>query len=328
MSFFPYYKNLTSKQELKLQKSIQQVGHATDLLNILSESFVHNFEELEKLPTGIIEQYLNTYGVCGVCEDENGKIVIGIADLMSTSYYNYQKGDNVNITMIGSDRVFNKKVGIDCELIFNNSTRTPTIDVMTFSSLLTEIDVSLDKIIKMTRYIKVPIVNNEKEKTQIEEIFSAIERGDLKAVTSMKNDIEKLMTAYTDSSDNDIKTIELTDVEKSNNIQYLTLLRNSLKEFFYTKYGHSIRNTAKVAQQSKDEVNDLSVTSLILPFNMLKNRKQGWERVNELFGTNYTCEFSDLINIELMKTEEPEEPKEPEEPEEPETEENNNEPNT
>lgn len=322
MSFFPYYKNLSHKQELTLEKSIQQIGHTVDLLNILSESFVHNFEELEKLPTGIIEQYLNTYGVCGVCEDEKGKIVIGIADLMSTSYYNYQKGDNVNITMIGSDRVFNKKVGIDCELIFNNSTRTPTIDVMTFSSLLTEIDVSLDKIIKMTRYIKVPIVNNEKEKTQIEEIFSAIERGDLKAVTSMKNDIEKLMSAYTDTGDNDIKTIELTDVEKSNNIQYLTLLRNSLKEFFYTKYGHSIRNTAKVAQQSKDEVNDLSVTSLILPFNMLKNRKQGWERVNDLFGTNYTCEFSDLINIELMRTEEPTEP------EEPETEENNNESNT
>lgn len=319
MSFFPYYKNLSHKQELTLEKSIQQIGHTVDLLNILSESFVHTFEELEKLPTGIIEQYLNTYGVCGVCEDEKGKIVIGVADLMSTSYYNYQKGDNVNITMIGSNRVFNKRVGVDCELIFNNSTRTPTIDIMTFSSLLTEIDVSLDKIIKMTRYIKVPVVNNEKEKTQIEEIFSAIERGDLKAVTSMKNDIEKLMSAYTDTSDNDIKTIELTDVDKSNNIQYLTLLRNSLKEFFYTKYGHSIRNTAKVAQQSKDEVNDLSVTSLILPFNMLKNRKQGWERVNALFGTNYTCEFSELINIELMRTEEPEEP------EEPETEENNNE---
>lgn len=325
MSFFPYYENLTNKRELKLIKEIQQCGHSVDLLNILSESFVHNFEEIEKLPTGIIEQYLNTYGVCGVCEDDRGKIVIGIADLMSTSYYNYQKGDNVNITMIGSNRVFNKKVGVDCELIFNNSTRTPTIDVMTFSSLLTEIDVSLDKIIKMTRYIKVPVVNNEKEKTQIEEIFSAIESGNLKAVTSMKNDIEKLMTAYTDTNDNDIKTIELTDVEKSNNIQYLTLLRNSLKEFFYTKYGHSIRNTAKVAQQSKDEVNDLSVTSLILPFNMLKNRKQGWERVNALFGTNYTCDFSDLINIEIMRTKEPEEPTEPEEPE---TEDNNNESNT
>ena len=312
MSFFPYYENLTNKRELKLIKEIQQCGHTVDLLNILSESFVHNFEEVENLPTGIIEQYLNTYGVCGVCEDETGKIVIGIADLMSTSYYNYQKGDNVNITMIGSDRVFNKKVGINCELIFNNSTRTPTIDVLTFSSLLTEIDVSLDKIIKMTRYIKVPVVNNEKEKTQIEDIFSNIEMGNLKAVTSMKNDIEKLMSAYTDTGDNDIKTIELTDVDKSNNIQYLTLLRNSLKEFFYTKYGHSIRNTAKVAQQSKDEVNDLSVTSLILPYNMLKNRKQGWKRVNKLFGTNYTCEFSDLINIELMKTEEPEETEEPE----------------
>ena len=163
MSFFPYYEKLNNKRELKLVKEIQQCGHTFDLLNILSESFVHNFEKLEKLPTGIIEQYLNTYGVCGVCEDENGKIVIGIADIMSTSYYQYQKGDNVNITMIGSDRVFKKRVGIDCELIFNNSTRTPTIDIMTFSSLLTEIDVSLDKIINIHRYVKVKVVNKENE---------------------------------------------------------------------------------------------------------------------------------------------------------------------
>lgn len=319
MSFFPYYKNLTVKQEIKLEKSIQQIGHITDLLNILSESFVHSFEKIEKLPTGIIEQYLNTYGICGVCEDEKGKIVIGIADLMSTSYYNYQKGDTVNITMIGSNKVFNKRLGIDCELIFNNSTRTPTIDVMTFSSLLTELDVSLAKIIKMTRYVDVPVVNNEKEKQQVEEIFNAIEDGNLKAITSFKNDIDKLISQYTDSQENEIKTIKLTDVDKSNNIQYLTLLRNSLKEFFFTKYGHSIRNTVKSAQQTKDEVNDLSVTSLILPTNMLKNRKQGWERVNTLFGTNYTCEFSNLINIEIMNTKDSEEP---------EQEDINNEPNS
>ena len=319
MSFFPYYKNLTVKQEIKLEKSIQQIGHITDLLNILSESFVHSFEKIEKLPTGIIEQYLNTYGICGVCEDERGKIVIGIADLMSTSYYNYQKGDTVNITMIGSNKVFNKRLGIDCELIFNNSTRTPTIDVMTFSSLLTELDVSLAKIIKMTRYVDVPVVNNEKEKQQVEEIFNAIEDGNLKAITSFKNDIDKLISQYTDSQENEIKTIKLTDVDKSNNIQYLTLLRNSLKEFFFTKYGHSIRNTVKSAQQTKDEVNDLSVTSLILPTNMLKNRKQGWERVNTLFGTNYTCEFSNLINIEIMNTKDSEEP---------EQEDINNEPNS
>ena len=176
-----------------------------------------------------------------------------------------------------------------------------------------------DKIIKKTRYVDVPVVNNEKEKQQVEEIFNAIEDGNLKAITSFKNDIDKLISQYTDSQENEIKTIKLTDVDKSNNIQYLTLLRNSLKEFFFTKYGHSIRNTAKVAQQTKDEVNDLSVTSLILPTNMLKNRKQGWERVNALFGTNYTCEFSNLINIEIMNTNESEEP---------EQEDINNEPNS
>lgn len=301
MSFFPYYENLTHKQEVKLQKNILNIGHTTDILNIFSESFVHNFEEINEIPHGLIEQYLNTYGVCGVCLDDNNKMVIGVADLMSTSYYNYQKGDNVNITMIGSNKIFNRKLGIDCELIFNNSTRTPTIDVMTFSSLLTEIDISLDKLIKKVRYIDVPIVNNEKEKTQLEEIFTAIENGDLKAVTSLKNDIEKLTEEV---GEKEIKTIKLTDVDKSNNIQYLTLLRNAIKEFFFTKYGHSLRNTVKQAQQTKDEVNDLNLTSLILPSNMLKNRMQGWKRVNDLFATNYTCEYGELIKEEIKRSEE------------------------
>lgn len=326
MSFFPYYAKLTHKQELKLSKNIREIGHVTDLLNILSENFTHSFEEINKLPHGIIEQYLNIYGVCGVCLDENNKMVIGVADLMSTSYYIYQKGDNVNISMIGSNKIFNRKVGIDCELIFNNSTRTPTIDIINYASLLTELDVSLDKIIKKVRYIDVPIVSNEKEKQQFEEIFNAIEMGDLKVVTSLKSDIEKLIE---DFDSQEIKTVKLTDVDRSNNIQYLTLLRNALKEFFYTKYGHSLRNTVKQAQQTKDEVNDLNLTSLILPSNMLKNRVQGWKRVNDLFATNYTCEYGDLIKEEIKRSKEQTEKEiEKEDIEEPETEENNNESNT
>ena len=49
MSFFPYYAKLTHKQDVKLSKNIREIGHVTDLLNILeSKNFPrpHNQNKL------------------------------------------------------------------------------------------------------------------------------------------------------------------------------------------------------------------------------------------------------------------------------------------
>ena len=40
---------------------------------------------------------------------------------------------------------------------------------------------------------------------------------------------------------------------------------------------------------------------------MLKCRQEGWQHVNALFGTNFTCSFGPLVQFELDKMEEDEE---------------------
>lgn len=296
MYFEDFFNNLTNKKKKVLENNYLEFGHLCDLNNILIENFTHDFEEKNNLPYGYIEFLLLNYGMVGICKDEKDKLVVGIANLMSTSYYNYQKGDKVNITMFMSDRVFEKTLGVDCEIIFNNSTRTPCIDLYTYSELFKDLDISLKVLIKKSRLINTPLARNDFERQQIQEMLNDIEIGNWKAIQSRLDKVEE----FTENR-KPLEVLELTQAEATNYLQYLALCKNSLKEFFFTKYGHSLRNTSKVAQQSKDEVNDLDITSQILIDNMYKNRVQGWDRVNKLFNTDFSCDFGELLKLERAK---------------------------
>lgn len=296
MYFEDFFNNLSNKKKKVLENNYLEIGHLCDLNNILIENFTHDFEEKNNIPYGTIEFLLLNYGMVGITKDDNNNYVVGFANLMSTSHYNYQKGDNVNITMFMSTDVYQRKLGIDCELIFNNSTRTPAADIYTFSELFKDLDISLKVLIKKSRLINTPLARNEFERQQIQEMLNDIEIGNWKAIQSRLDKVEE----FTENR-KPLEVLELTQAEATNYLQYLALCKNSLKEFFFTKYGHSLRNTSKVAQQSKDEVNDLDITSQILIDNMYKNRVQGWERVNKLFNTDYSCDFGELLKLERQK---------------------------
>ena len=296
MYFEDFFDNLSNKKKKVLENKYLEFGHLCDLNNILIENFVHDFEEKNNIPYGTIEFLLLNYGMIGITKDENDNFVVGFGNLMSTSHYNYQKGDNVNITMFMSTNVYQRKVGIDCELIFNNSTRTPATDIYTYAELFKDLDISLKVLIKKSRLINTPLARNEFERQQIQEMLNDIEIGNWKAIQSRLDKVEE----FTENR-KPLEVLELTQAEATNYLQYLSLCKNSLKEFFFTKYGHSLRNTSKVAQQSKDEVNDLDITSQILIDNMYKNRVKGWERVNTLFNTNFSCDFGELLKLERQK---------------------------
>ena len=291
-----FFNSLTNKKKKLLENKYLEFGHLCDLNNILIENFTHDFEEKNNIPYGAIEFLLLNYGMVGITKDDNNNYVVGFANLMSTSHYNYQKGDNANITMFMSTDVYQRKVGIDCELIFNNSTRTPATDIYTFAELFKDLDISLKVLIKKSRLINTPLARNEFERQQIQEMLNDIEIGNWKAIQSRLDKVEE----FTENR-KPLEVLELTQAEATNYLQYLALCKNSLKEFFFTKYGHSLRNTSKVAQQSKDEVNDLDITSQILIDNMYKNRVQGWERVNKLFNTDFSCDFGELLKLERQK---------------------------
>ena len=296
MYFEDYFNHISNRKKSVLENNYIEFGHLNDLNNILIENFTHDFEEKNNIPYGTIEFLLLNYGMVGITKDENNNYVVGFANLMSSSHYNYQKGDNVNITMFMSTDVYQRKVGIDCELIFNNSTRTPATDIYTFAELFKDLDISLKVLIKKSRLINTPLARNEFERQQIQEMLNDIEVGNWKAIQSRLDKVEE----FTENR-KPLEVLELTQAEATNYLQYLALCKNSLKEFFFTKYGHSLRNTSKVAQQSKDEVNDLDITSQILIDNMYKNRVQGWERVNKLFNTDFSCDFGELLKLERAK---------------------------
>ena len=100
MYFEDFFNNLSNKKKKVLENNYLEIGHLCDLNNILIENFTHDFEEKNNIPYGTIEFLLLNYGMVGITKDENNNYVVGFANLMSTSHYNYQKGDNRSFSKI------------------------------------------------------------------------------------------------------------------------------------------------------------------------------------------------------------------------------------
>jgi hypothetical protein len=91
-----------------------------------------------------------------------------------------------------------------------------------------------------------------------------------------------------------INTVNLTEVEKSQYIQYLAKFRDDLMRWFYSLYGMNSQGSSKLAQQSVDEVNQDSSASMILPHDMLRMRQKCLEnQVNKKFGWDMEVSFSE-----------------------------------
>lgn len=56
-----------------------------------------------------------------------------------------------------------------------------------------------------------------------------------------------------------------------------------------------IQTTAKLAQQTNDELHGADSYSLLYPIEQLRQRQKTWSEVNELFGTNITVRFNPIL---------------------------------
>ena len=75
-------------------------------------------------------------------------------------------------------------------------------------------------------------------------------------------------------------------------VQYLSKLHDDILRRKATMYGHALNTTGKLAQQSKDEINDYDSISMIIPEDMLECRRNGVEMINKVFGCNITVDYS------------------------------------
>ena len=273
----------------KYIKKTTRFAYMTDLIIFLQSMFKHDIENMSLdngIPIGTIEKYLITNGICAFTK-HNGKIVVGVASTVGVTPYSV--GDTAIITLEDEATMLERKIGVDAVVMYNNTLRLPDFNVVKYADMFAEVDTSLKCLLHNTRLHPIPIAKDRQTKAQIESALKDIDNGKHTSILS-ENILEDLIS---NTKSETIPVANITDVNASDKIQYVSNYYNDLRKRFFTMYGHAMINTSKLAQQSQSEVKDMDYISMVLPHNMLHSRLQGYDCLNKLFETNYTCDFSD-----------------------------------
>lgn len=287
VSITDFYKNPNSFKCAKIKKENIFAQNLWYLLNTISSIF-----EYKNLPEGMraefLEFYLCTEGGFGFGKYENGFVacVGGRAGKVDP----YGIGTEFNGAFPYG--TLSGKIGKDVVFVQNNNLSTPDPYILEFANQLTEIDISIDTLIRNSRAGKVPIADDEKSKAAIEEKYEKIYAGVPVAVINSKP-LEKML-----GGESSFEMVDFTDPSDGDRIQHLLKAKEDIIRQFHNIYGHGSSGGYKLAQESVSEVTRNNDIAFIYPNIKYKWRKKGIEEINKLFGLNIEFDFSESWKIE------------------------------
>ena len=295
-----------SSMKEKRQKAYRIKSYDEVLSNTLISMFIYRGlpDELQNR-INQIEEILLYKGACAIW-----KLTKEIAGAIPTTYLDQYVvsevsfTDNPDVYGMGANCICTLDNGIitnftdwrnnpDIVVIFNNSNYSPDMNIGRFSDMLAELEVSLKLNILFARMYPMPVAASTKIQKAIETAIENMRNGKVATVLN-----EDALSQYVSDTANGagaagINTINLTEVEKSQYIQYLAKFRDDLMRWFYSLYGMNSQGSSKMAQQTVDEVNQDNNASMILPHDMLRMRQNGVEELNKKFGWDAEVSFSE-----------------------------------
>lgn len=243
------------------------------------------WENTENVKPKEIEQRLYLAGHCGLAIPKEGgdrikkELTAFFGSFFGVTIYQ-DEWTNYNVhSPIYSDTF---TLDEDIVVINNNSLRNPTFDhVIHYAQLLAHAEVTLINILIEARDAGgVPIAKNEKAKQSLLSYQAKRYNGKIGVVS----DLAGIGVEYMGSDRHTIQSIdEVWDV------------RTKLLKSFYADLG--VRATFD--KRSNTVVEEITSDSSMLMYNisdMLNERQEGCERVNKMFGTNWSVRLSDDID--------------------------------
>lgn len=270
----------------KTQNKIRYSTYANLLFNTLLDMF--DWENLpDTIPKRFLESILHGTGEVFISEI-NGKLIASHGTL-SGEVDEYGLGTRC-IAVCPKGQAEGER-GVNIAYGINNDTATPDTLIYWIAHLLAECDKSIKTNVIYSRLLKIPKVNNEKDKAMFEEIVNKVIDGEPKAFAS-SNALDLELGAGTE-------TFELTDANKIDKLPYLSQFFEDCLKRFYNFYGQPMQNQNKRAQSISDEIHGQDSVSFIIPFQMLKCRMALAEEINRIFGTDISVDFSPIWKIEF-----------------------------
>ena len=277
------------------------------LLNYLAPMFTYN-ELPESIPEEFIERFHILNGDIAVwkLDDPNAfrykdELIVsccGYADKPDA----YGIGERVIASTLSGYVKEDLKEGESCIVIHNNSLYTSDMPIICyFTDMLTEMFTSLKTNIIYSRLKPVFKVSDDKEAAAVKEAFTKIKNDSEPIQITSSNILADALAEAGANAAETIKVLDITDVKNADKLQYIVKAIDDAFRWFFSMIGQAIQGNGKLAQQTVDEVQGTTSMSFILPNDRLKMRRKGWEKANELFGTNVTVDFSDAWKTESIK---------------------------
>ena len=265
-----------------------------ELFERLMRIFV--WEDTYKLENGIIvgidpkqiESRLILKGFCAITKlrESDEELTAFFASMFGpTKYYDEWKQVNVHCPIYAGTRT----IDTDAIIINNTPIRTPSyMHVHHYATMLAHAEVTLiDMMVDARDNGGVPIARTQKQFESIRAYQNKRFNGKYGVVTDMGG----LGVDYAGS-----------DRKTSQSILDVLEARNKLVRSFYSDIG------VRSAFEKKSNVNSLEIdgNDSVLEFNistMLKQRELACDKVNELFGTNWSVHVAEEIDYEKMDEE-------------------------
>lgn len=255
--------------------------------------------EYDGLPKGLpareIEANLLITGHAVFFEDRGDLVTV------PTTIYGYDKYYRPTKAIFGNVAILSKKLefGKNSEVVYNNKIRGNILlqqevdgGLLTFVKRYARMlaDVESTFIIRLinTRATEYQIGNTQQAVEQLKAYNMQLEAG---------NDHVMVDKMFADS----FRTIERPNYPGLENVNDLLISRDKILSTFFRDIGVKMEYNTKRAQLTEEEVTADDQLLLISINDMLKERREGLERVNRHFGTNITVDISDEFKREERK---------------------------
>lgn len=163
----------------------------------------------------------------------------------------------------------------DILVFFNNPLRTPDMFVNKYATMLSDIDMSILNNVHYSRQHPIPVARDRQTKARIDECIKSVTNGETKTVL-MENSINDIL-----GENDSIDMLNLTEVEKSQYLQYLSHLHDSMISRLYFLIGLGTTDNGKQAQITTEELNKNDDASITQALAWYKARKDGFDVARE-----------------------------------------------
>lgn len=184
----------------------------------------------------------------------------------------------------------NPKIGV----FFNNLTYSCDTFIDKYSYMLSELDLSIMCNVVFSRLKPIPIAKDARDKAKIDQIMSDLVDGKIKTIVQELN-----LSDIVNANKSSIEVLNLTDVESSKYIQYLSHLHDNLISRLFFMMGLSINDNGKQAQISIEELNKNKNAAISILNGWYDMRKFGFSQLEKKTGVKLEFDYSDVWKSEI-----------------------------